>query len=279
MKKIKELNGKYSVLMPVYIKDNPEWLELSIESMLAQTIIADEFVIIKDGKLTSELYNILNKYVEKHPNLFKIYGFEENIGLGRVLAYGVSVCKNEYIARMDADDFSIPERCEKQLKVFGKYKSISVVGSNVQEFTETIDNKISNVILPEKHEDILMFAKRRCPIRHPAIMYRKSSVINSGNYEDYFHAQDYNLVVKMLMNNCKFYNIQEYLTYMRVTSDYYKRRGGIKQLKIIMKLKKEFLDYGFYSIKDYIVSTFGNAFVCLMPNLMREFIYKNLLRR
>lgn len=274
-----DFNYKYSILMPVYIKDNPEWLKISIESMLEQTVFPDEFLIIKDGEVTSEINNLLNTYKQKYPKLFNIHQMKKNVGLGKVLEYGVKVCKNEFIVRMDADDYSRKDRCEKQLEVFKNNKDYSVVGSNVEEFSENIDDVISHVILPEEHEEIYKFAKKRCPIRHPALMYKKSNVIESGNYGDYFHAQDYNLVVKMLINGCIFYNIQEPLTYMRVTSDFYKRRGGIKQLKIIYKLKKEFYDMKFYSFSDFYISTLSNGVVCLLPNFIRSLIYKKILRK
>lgn len=274
-----DFNYKYSILMPVYIKDNPEWLKISIESMLNQTILADEFLIIKDGEVTDEIDKVLMSYKEKYPKLFTIHQMSKNVGLGKVLAYGIKECKNEFIVRMDADDYSVKERCEKQLNIFRRNKYVDVVGSNVEEFSESIDNIISHVILPENHEQIIKFAKKRCPIRHPALMYKKSSVLDSGNYSDYYHAQDYNLVVKMIMKGYYFYNIQEPLTYMRVTSDFYKRRGGVKQLKIIYNLKKEFYEMKFYSFNDFFLSTVGNGIVCLLPNFIRELIYIKILRK
>ena len=57
---------KYSVLMSVYYKEKPEWLKISIDSMLAQTVKPDEFVIVKDGKLPGELDRIVTNYVEKY---------------------------------------------------------------------------------------------------------------------------------------------------------------------------------------------------------------------
>lgn len=275
----KEKLKSYSVLMPVYYKDNTEWLKISIESMLSQTIKPSEFIIIKDGPITSELEEVINYYCELFPKLFVIENFENNVGLGRVLAYGVELCSNEYIARMDADDYSLPDRCERQLEIFEQDNSLDVVGSNVKEFTEEINNIISYVNLPETNDEVIKFAKKRCPIRHPAIMYKRSKVLLAGNYRDYRHAQDYNLAVNMLIKGYKFYNIQEYLTFMRVNKDFYKRRGGLKQLKLVLRLKKEFLGCGFYSITDYIISALGNAIVCLMPNSLRRIFYKNILRR
>lgn len=270
---------KYSVLFPLYVKDEVEWFIIALDSILSQTVFPDEIVVVGDGPLSTDLNNVLKIYTEKYPGLFNIHIFPENRGLGLTLADGVQLCKNEYIARMDADDYSVPVRCEKQLRVFQEYPELSLVGSNVDEFIGEISNVVSHVRLPEKHEEILSFAKRRCPIRHPALMYRKSMVLESGNYRDYRHAQDYNLIVHMLLNGCRMYNIQDVLVYMRVSSDFYFRRGGVEQMKIILKLKKEFLDYGFYSLMDFLISGVGNAAICLLPNKARAVFYKRVLRK
>ena len=95
---MKEVLKNYSVLMSVYYKENPEWLRQSIESMLNQTIITNDFVIIKDGKLTNELDDVISEYYEKYPDIFHIIELESNVGLGSALAIGVEECKNELIA-------------------------------------------------------------------------------------------------------------------------------------------------------------------------------------
>ena len=270
---------KYSVLMPLYKKDNIEWFQHALDSILCQTIAPSEIVITCDGPLPNDLENALQRNIEKTPDLYKIYRFKENVGLGIALSKGIELCSNELIARMDADDYAVIDRCEKQLKVFEKHPEYDVVGSNVEEFIDNLNNVVSHVVLPEKHDDIVTFAQKRCPIRHPALMYRKSSVLKAGNYRDYRHAQDYNLIVHMILSGAKIYNIQENLMYMRVSPDFYKRRGGWEQAKLVLRLKKEFYDYKFYSIWDFLVSGVGNAVIALMPNKVRELFYKKLLRK
>ncbi len=269
---------KYSVLMPLYIKDNPDWFNMSLKSILAQTAKPDEIFITCDGAVSPELEAVLQQYAEQFPELFRIYRIPDNVGLGVALARSVPLCRNELIARMDADDFAVPERCEKQLKVFYEHPELDVVGSNVEEFIDDMDNVVAHVVLPEHNEEIIKFAKRRCPIRHPSLMYKKSAVLKAGNYRDYRHAQDYNLIVHMLLSDCKMYNIQENLLYMRVSRDFYKRRGGLEQAKLVLKLKKEFYDCKFYSLWDYIVSGYGNAFVAILPNKVRAAFYSKFLR-
>lgn len=273
------MNKTYSVLMPLYKNDNPTWLKLAIDSILNQTIPPAEFVLVVDGPISYELRDVVENYKKENGELFKIYYFEQNRGLGKTLADGVNLCRNELIARMDADDFSVPERCEKQLKVFEESPDLDVVGSNVDEFVGDMTNVVAKVRLPQTNDEMKEFAKRRCPVRHPTLMYKKSKVLESGNYRDYRHAQDYNLIVHMFLTGCKMQNIQEVLVYMRVSEDFYGRRGGWNQAKLILKLKKEFLDYGFYSITDFLISGIGNMAVCLLPNKVRKVFYLKVLRK
>ena len=167
--------------MSVYYKENPEWLRQSIESMLNQTIITNDFVIIKDGKLTNELDDVISEYYEKYPDIFHIIELESNVGLGSALAIGVEECKNELIARMDSDDISIKDRCERQLKKFGEQPELDIVGSSVAEFIDDTDNIQAYRILPETDEEIKEFARRRNPFGHPSVMLRKSKVSSIGS--------------------------------------------------------------------------------------------------
>lgn len=270
---------KYSVLMPLYKNDNPVWFQYALDSILNQTIKPTEIIITCDGPLTPELDSALKQNVDKNPGLYNVFRFEKNVGLGNALNKGIQLCNNEFIARMDADDYAVPNRCEKELNIFRQCPNYDVVGCNVEEFIGDINNIVSHVVLPEKHDDIVKFAKRRCPIRHPALMYRKSAVLRAGNYRDYRHAQDYNLIVHMILSNAIIYNIQENLMYMRVSPNFYKRRGGLEQAKLVLRLKKEFYDYKFYSLSDFIVSGIGNAGVALLPNKLRELFYRIILRK
>ena len=273
------IEKKYSVLMPLYKNDNPEWFQLALHSILAQTVTPEEIVITCDGPLPEILNHTLKKNIDNNPVLYKVYRFKENVGLGVALAKGIELCSNELIVRMDADDYALPERCEKQLLAFCEHPEYDVVGSNVEEFIDNVDNVVSHVILPEKQDEIVAFAKKRCPIRHPALMYRKDAVLKAGNYRNYRHAQDYNLIVHMILSGAQIYNIQENLMYMRVSKDFYKRRGGWDQAKLVLKLKKEFYDYHFYSFGDFMISGVGNAIVALYPNKVRELFYKKVLRK
>lgn len=273
------MKKKYSVLMSVYYKEKPEWLQYSIESMLNQTIKPDEFVLVEDGPLTPELNSVVDDFVKKNKEIFKIVKIEKNGGLGPALKRGINECKNEFIARMDSDDYSFPKRIEKQFEIFEKNPELGLVGTNVNEFKDNIENINCSVVLPEKHNDIYKFSKKRCPFRHPSLLYKKSEVLKCGNYRNFYLCEDYDLYVRMLTSGCKCYNIQEPLVYMRIGNDFYKRRGGWKYMKTILKFKNEQLKTGYFSIGEYLKSTIPHIIVCLMPNSLRDYIYRNMLRK
>lgn len=275
----KEKFPPYSVLMSVYYKENPEWLKISIDSMLNQTVFPSEFVLVEDGPLTEELDKVIEKYEKKYKNLFKIVKLKTNQGLGPALKIGVENCTNEFIARMDSDDYSASKRIEKELLMFQQHPELGMVGTNVAEFIDTPENIISYVILPETNDEIIKFSKKRNPFRHPSVMFKKSTVLKAGNYRKYYLCEDYDMWLRIIRTGCQCYNIQEVLTYMRISKDFYKRRGGWKYLKSINRFKKEQVKVGYFTKIEYIKSIVPHAIVCLIPNFMRDIIYKKFLRK
>ena len=216
-------NTPYTVLMSVYIKEKAEYLKLSIQSMLDQTVPPDEFILVKDGPLTTELDAVVDYYNQKYPGLFTIISNETNLGLGPALAKGIVTSRNELIARMDSDDISEKTRCEKQLLAFEKDTDLEMVGSFEAEFIGEKDNVVSIHRVPETHSDIAKFMRRRCAILHPTVMYKKSAVIRSGNYHSVPLYEDYDLFARMVLEyNVRSYNIQENLYYIRTSEDAYK---------------------------------------------------------
>lgn len=273
------MEKKYSVLMSIYYKENAEWFDKSIKSMFDQTIKPSEFVLVEDGKLTDELYGVVDKYKNEYPEIFKVIEIKENGGLGPALKKGIEECSNEFVARMDSDDYCLPERIEKEFEIFEKDPELGLVGTNVSEFIDNTDNVICNVILPETNEEIVKFSKKRCPFRHPSILYKKSAVLKAGNYREYYLCEDYDMWLRMIRSGCKCYNVQEILTYMRIGEDFYKRRGGHKYFKSIKRFKKEQLENGYFTKMEYLKTIVPHAIVCYMPNGLRDFVYKKLLRR
>lgn len=270
---------KYSVLMSLYVKEKAEYLRLAIESMLSQTIAPDEIVIVEDGPLNDELYGVIEEYTKKHPELFNIVVNEKNIGLGLALNEGLKACRNELVARMDTDDISKPERCEKQLKTFEEKPELSIVGSFVDEFYSDPGEVVSVRAVPEKHEDIYNFAKKRSAFNHPAVMYRKSKVLENGGYSDLRRNQDVDLFGRMLFSGCKAENIGESLLYFRSNDALAKRRKSWENTKSYIDTIKRLWKMGYSSFSDYAIVAIAQTGMFLMPVKVQHWLYKTFLRK
>jgi len=273
------MDNKYSVLMSVYHKENPLFFEQSINSMIEQTIKPDEIVLICDGKLTKELDKVIDSFQKKYGELFNIIRYEKNFGLGHALRKGIEACKNEYIARMDTDDISKKDRCEKELAIFNREKNIGIVGSNIEEFSKD-ENDIETIRkVPEKNEDIIKFIKKRNPFNHPSVMYKKSEVLKAGNYQEVRFMQDYFLWVDMICNGTIGYNIQENLVSMRANDNLFKRRSGHEYFIIQKKLLKNMKEKKLINSFEYIFYLAIRSISSMLPNSIRKFLFKNILRK
>ena len=273
------MQEKYSVLMSVYYKENPEWLEMSIESILAQTAPPDEFVIVKDGPLSEELNRIIERFSTLYPALFKIVPLEKNVGLGPALNSGLENCSNDIIIRMDSDDYSIPTRCQKLLDALNEHCECGIIGSYETEFEDSIHNVIAIHKVPEHSDAIYTFIKRRCALLHPTILYRKSVIQKCGGYHNVPPYEDYDLFMRaVLQHHVKCYNIPQSLYYIRINDSFFKRRGGVHYLKTAVSFKWQQYQKGYMGLLDFVISAGGQAVVCLMPNSWRRRFYLKFLR-
>lgn len=263
--------SNFSVLISVYKNENPEWFKEALDCVFAQTVQPSEIVLVKDGPLTSELDDVIETYNTRYP-IFNIVENEKNLGLGLALRKGVLACNNEIIARMDTDDKMPIDRFEKQLNKIEE--GYDIVSAWALIFMDDVSNKVAIKKMPEKHEDIVRFSKRRSPIVHPCCMLRKSAVISAGNYQHFLLYEDYYLWARMIMNGSKFYNLQEVLYYLRTNEEQLKRRSGYKYLKTELKAFKIFYKMNFFSLWDLIFNSSIRIVVRLMPRKLLAKLFK-----
>jgi len=264
--------------MSVYCKENPGYLRMAMDSIWNQTIPTDDFILVCDGPLNEGLDAVIRGMEKIHPNDLKVIRLEKNGGLGNALNIGIKHCKHELVARMDSDDISRPNRCERQLKVFAKNPEVSIVSGTVEEFSASIYEIEARRVLPKKQESIIKFAQKRNPFNHPCVMYKKSAIENAGGYQSFYLLEDYYLWVRMLQNGCIGYNIQEPLLWMRAGSDMYKRRSGWRYAKSQQALFRYMKDSRFIGPGQYVKSVVIRSASSLTPNWLREFMYKSILR-
>ena len=269
----------YSVLMSVYYKENPEQLSESLESILNQTVKTNDFVLVCDGPLNEELDGVIDEYQSKFGGILNVVRLPENGGLGKALNEGMKHCKDELIGRMDSDDISYPDRFERQLRVFREYPEIAICSGIVEEFENSISDVTCKRVVPEKHEDILAFSKKRNPFNHPCVMYKKSKVEEAGGYMDFPLLEDYYLWVRMLKNGAIGYNIQEPILWMRAGNGMYERRAGWKYVISQKRFFDELYKAGYISLKERNSSVITRAAVSLIPNIVRKKAFKVMVRK
>jgi glycosyltransferase involved in cell wall biosynthesis len=250
-----------------------------MKSIISQTILPDEIVIVLDGAISDEVNSVLDKYLKANPKLYVIVPLEKNVGLGLALREGVLHCNNELIARMDTDDISRKDRFEQQLKAFQENPNIDICGGQILEFEDDINNIVSKRTVPLTHNEIIKYQKRRDAFNHMTVMYKKSAVLRAGNYKSCLFMEDDLLWCNMFKTGAIGQNLGENLVYVRVGKDLYKRRGGLKYYRKYKQARKEVYKTGFISWWDYKYTTILQFVVAIMPSKMREYIFKKKLHK
>ena len=194
-----------SVLMSVY--NGEKYLREAIESILAQTFADFEFLIINDGS-TDSSRDIILSYSDAR---IRLIDNEEKIGLTKSLNKGISLARGKYIARMDADDISMPERIEKQVGYMDIAEDYVLVGAGAY-LIDANGNEIGRLDRPFTHEEILGHIFFFNPVIHPSVMFRKAPILKIGGYNpDIQKAQDYDLWLRLVDFNMKFCNLPSLL--------------------------------------------------------------------
>lgn len=269
---------RYSVLMSVYGKDNPEYLVAAINSMLAQTVLPEQFVIVIDGPISNELKQIIITYWNGNKKLFTILPLRHNCGLGNALNVGLRHCRNELVARMDADDISLPERCEKELKEFSKDPDLAICGCNIDEFEDDPENVVTSRVVPSDYEHIRQFMRRRQAFNHPTVVYKKTEVLQIGGYKTLKRKEDFDLFSRMLTAGCMARNLGEALYLYRVSQDNYKRRKSLDNFKSAIYVYWRHLRRRGCTVLDFVFISFAELVFFLAPYLIVKVLSDKFLR-
>lgn len=266
---------QFSVLMSVYFREKAEYLDLALESVLIdQTYKPSELILVADGQLTDELYAVIRKYQGVFANM-KLVQLPQNVGLGKALNEGLRHCTYEWVARMDSDDISTPDRFEKQVGYIKNYPSVDVLGTALSEF-ETNPSEI--IAVKRCPQDIESYIKFRSPLNHPTVMYKRSSVLAAGGYVHCPFMEDYHLWIRMHSAGFKLTSLQETLYLFKMDSDTFKRRGGWQYVKSEYRIQKLLLAKKIISHPRFLTNVAIRCSARLIPNSLRAFLYKTLLR-
>lgn len=271
---------KFSVLMSVYFKEDPDHFRMALESNLtAQTRKPNELVLVCDGPLTQALDAVIEQYTEKFPDILKVCRLLENRGLGEALNYGLTQCRYDWIARADSDDVCDNRRFEIQTMYLSEHPDVDILGGCIDEFETDWQKPLRIKTMPITHEEMIKAARRRNPLNHMTVMFRKSVVEAAGSYQHLPYMEDYFLWIRAMKNGARFANLDSILVHARIGNGMERRRGDRVLITSRKKLNQYMLDHGMTGRLDAFVSNAAIAGITLCPNWVRRFIYDKLLRK
>lgn len=269
----------FSVLMSIYKNDDATFLSLALESIYEkQTLKPDEIVIVFDGELTYELYKVVDEFICDKQDIVKLVKLDRNHGLGEALRIGSEYCTSDYIMRMDSDDISDSNRFEIQMNYIEKNPNVDVLGCNIAEFNNSINEEMRIRSVPTHHNDIVKMAKKRNPMNHVTVCIKKSALVKCGGYETLLLLEDYYLWLKMIVAGCVLANINQNLVYVRVGNGFNSKRGSKTRIAGWRVLQNYMLKNRLINQTEALINMLYIRVFIYMPGNVRSFIYKNLLR-
>lgn len=263
---------KFSVLMSLYYKEKPNYLEMSLDSVFNNTVAPDQVVMVLDGPIGEELQTIVKRYQSMYPS-FDVYPQEKNQGLSAALNFGLKKCKNELVFRMDTDDICYPDRFEKMLKFYDDNPTLDMAGS-----FDTIIDETGNIISPVQEEPTSYEDIKRliwtCPFSHPTMTFKKSAILRVGSYNPNSgpRQDDYELWFRCIAGGLYALNYPEPLNYYRFFDDSLQKNSikvGWWRMKVGLR--------GCWMCKCSPLAYLGVCFPfirSLMPLKIRGWLYK-----
>lgn len=266
----------FSLLISTWAGDDPGFLVDAFRSSVHdQTRRPAEVVLVQDGPVPDELADTIASLVADSPVPVNHLVLEQNVGLGPALDAGLAACANEVVARMDADDISLPDRFEKQLPLIEA--GADIVGSGLFEMGQSAEDVVGRRTPPTDPAEIRRVIRFRDPFNHPTVVYRRGAVLAAGGYTDMALLEDYLLFTRMVEGGARPANLAEPLVYYRVGDGAYARRGGAALLRSEVNLQRRLRRLGITSRREFARNVAVRGGYRLVPESVRKVAYRRLL--
>lgn len=270
--------SKISVVMSVYKQDNLAYFKTAVESLLSQSYLPAEIIIVIDGLISKELEDGID-FLLKNP-IIKFIRLPKNRGLANALNIGVRAATNCLIARMDSDDICFTDRFEKQLVALNEF-NLDIIGGQVIEFGKDTEDIISRRIVPCSHLEMIKLMKFRSPFTHPTILFKKEVFYALNGYDINIFPEDYDFFVRAYLEGFKFGNVKDEVLWFRIGENYseaIKRRWGLSYAMNEFKLYNKFFKINFYNRSDYLKVVLCKVPIRVLPFFIFKFLYFKLSR-
>lgn len=269
---------KFAVIQSVYKNDKPQYLKLSIESILNQTYRNFTFLLGIDGEIGADLYNVIMSFNDSR---IRIVENDENKGLAGILNDLLSVVMQgnyEYIARMDSDDIALPDRLEKQIGFLEAHPDVDAVGGAIHEIDEQGNSRHHVVRYPCSSSQCRAFFAKRNPLAHPTVVFRRRYFEKTNCFypTDFVRNEDTRLWHEGYKHGCVIANLPDVVLYFRTTDDMFKtRRNGKEFAKSQLQLRKLIIKDLSYGRMAYVYA-YAMYLLMISPSWILKVAYKVL---
>jgi len=273
------VTAPFSVLLPVYRGDRPDYLRRSFRSVVEdQEVRPSEVVIVRDGPVGEELSRTLTELTSRSTVPVVRVDLAENVGLAFALEAGLAACSHEIVARQDADDVSLPHRFAVQVPLVDG--GLDVVGSAIEEFSGEDEEPGAGLVRvpPLSAEEIADTSRFASPFNHPTVVFRRSVIAAVGGYEDLPLMEDYWLFARLVTHRARMANVAEPLVRYRVGAGAYARRGGARLLRSELELQRRLRREGFTTLGQAARNVAVRGGYRLVPETVRRNLYRTWVR-
>lgn len=270
--------SEFSLLMSVYSGDDAAHFRRAFLSAVhEQTRRPSQVVLVQDGPVPDDLALEISRRISESPVETTFHVFERNAGLASALSTGLGLARFDVVARMDADDISLPERFERQLPEIEA--GADLVGTGMLEFLDDIGSIVGRRVPPSGQERIASYARFHDPFSHPTVVYRRAAVEAAGGYQPMGLMEDYWLFARMIQSGATVANLTEPLVMYRVGAGAYARRGGFAQLRSELALQRAFRRIGFTTPMQYLRNVAVRGAYRFVPVGVRKIAYRRFIAR
>ena len=268
------MSTPFSLLLPVYRGDDPRHLDTAFRSTVHEQLRRPtEVVVVQDGHVGPELASVLERLESDSPVPVRRLRLSHNVGLAQALQCGLAACSYDVVARMDADDVSLPHRFLLQLPVIEG--GADLVGAAILEFEGDGRDQAGVLRVPPIDADeISRTARWRNPFNHPTVVYRRTAVLSAGGYRELRYMEDYWVFTRMIANGAKVANLPDPLVRYRVDAGAYERKGGVRQLRSELRLQRRLRSEGFTTATQGLRNSVVRGGYRLVPTAVRRSAYR-----
>ncbi|MFF2370037.1 glycosyltransferase [Agromyces sp. NPDC058110] len=266
----------FALLMPVYRGDDAAHFAKAFSSSVGeQTRRPAQVVLVQDGPVGDELAAAIDAVVAASEVPVLHHRLTENVGLTAALTEGLALSEHDIVARMDADDISLPERFAKQLPLIES--GLELVGTGMFEFLDDDGSIVGRRVPRTDAADIAAYARFHDPFSHPTVVYRRSAVDRVGGYQPMGLMEDYWLFARMIADGAAVGNMPDPLVMYRVGAGAYARRGGRAQWRSELALQRALRDIRFTTRAQFLRNVGVRGVYRFVPESVRKAAYRRFI--